>query len=103
MMAAPSSSSFRVPEDLSIHEMINFWERGFGDTPSPNEWEHEDKIRNRESLEIVFKVYSKQIKEFSFEKPNNYTLKTNEVKGGSRNKVHHYKERVIFFIRYFSN
>ena len=45
-----------VPDNLEITDIVTFWERGLGDLPPISEWEPEDKLRNREPLETLFKV-----------------------------------------------
>ena len=54
--ATTTLPSLTIPDNLEITDIVTFWERGLGDLPPISEWEPEDKIRNREPLEILFKV-----------------------------------------------
>ena len=53
---AAAVPSLQVPDKLEITDIVTLWERGLGDIPPICEWEPEDKIRNRNHLETLFKV-----------------------------------------------
>ena len=46
-----------IPEDITIAEVVILWERGMNDVPPAVEWDAQSKTKNREKLEIFFKVY----------------------------------------------
>ncbi|XP_066928800.1 uncharacterized protein [Clytia hemisphaerica] len=46
-----------IPQDLTILEVIELWEKGLNDIPPILDWDVEEKIQYRSKLEDIFKVY----------------------------------------------
>ena len=54
---ADSSNDFQLPRKVNARDIINFWERGFGDMPPVAQWSPLQKFRQRSKISRWSKIY----------------------------------------------